>query len=229
VRQLQHLRRHRGGEQECLPRWRQRREDALHVGPEAHVEHPIGLVEHEHLETGKVRALVAHVVHQTARRRHHDVDVGAKGALLHVHRHAAVDGDARDRRVVGETLDLILDLHGELARWRENERPRPRLPVAAAMFRQEEALQDRGKERGRLPRTGFGAGDDVVPRQRKRDDAALNRARFRPAEISDSAQQPRVERQPLEWDGRSVENRRFDRERRYVSWCCRCLTNATAS
>ena len=29
---------------------RQRREDALHVGPEAHVQHAVGFVEHQHLE-----------------------------------------------------------------------------------------------------------------------------------------------------------------------------------
>ena len=32
---------------------RQRRQDALHVGPEAHVQHPVGFVEHEHLEPAK--------------------------------------------------------------------------------------------------------------------------------------------------------------------------------
>ena len=44
--------------------------------------------------------------------------------LLHVHRHAAVDGDARDRRVIREALDLIFDLHGQLARRRQDQRAR---------------------------------------------------------------------------------------------------------
>ena len=53
----------------------QRRQDPLHVGPEAHVEHAIGFVEHQHFQSGKAHRIVPHVIHQPARRRDDDVDV----------------------------------------------------------------------------------------------------------------------------------------------------------
>ncbi len=55
-------------------------------------------------------------------------------ALLRVHRHAAVDGRARDRRVIREALDLVVDLRRELARRREDERARDVVRLARAAF-----------------------------------------------------------------------------------------------
>ena len=47
------------------------------------------------------------------------------------------------------------------------------------------------------------------PGQRERNHAALHRPRFRPAEIADAAQQPLVERELVERDGRRIERRRL--------------------
>ena len=76
LRQLQHFARHRRREEQRLAHRRQRRQDALHVGPEAHVEHAVGFVEHQHLEAGEVHRVVPHVIHQPARRGDDDVDAG---------------------------------------------------------------------------------------------------------------------------------------------------------
>ena len=59
--------------------WRvggQRRDDAPHVGPEAHVHHAVGFVEHEQLDAAQVGVLLPHVIHQPARRGDDDVDAG---------------------------------------------------------------------------------------------------------------------------------------------------------
>ena len=80
----------------------------------------------------KFDRVVPHVIHQPARRGDDDVDAGLERALLHVHRHAAVDGDARDRRVIGQALHLIFDLHGQLARRRQHQRARAAAASAAA-------------------------------------------------------------------------------------------------
>ena len=57
--------------------WRLRREqldDPLDVRQEAHVEHPVGLVEDEDLDLAEVGDLLADEVEQPARRRDEDLD-----------------------------------------------------------------------------------------------------------------------------------------------------------
>ena len=51
----------------------QQLEDAAQVGREAHVDHAVGLVEHEHLDLVEAHALAALQVEQAARRRDQQV------------------------------------------------------------------------------------------------------------------------------------------------------------
>ncbi len=44
-----------GGEQQILPLLRQQLDDFANVVDEAHVEHAIGLIEHQHLDLGEIR------------------------------------------------------------------------------------------------------------------------------------------------------------------------------
>ena len=57
---------------------RQQVHDAAHVGPEAHVEHAVGLVEHQHLDLGEVHVAALMEVEQTARGRDEEVDAAAQ-------------------------------------------------------------------------------------------------------------------------------------------------------
>ncbi len=59
--------RHRRAEEERLPPRRDVAQHAADVGQEAHVEHAVGLVEHEVLEPGELRVGHAEVVEQAAR------------------------------------------------------------------------------------------------------------------------------------------------------------------
>ena len=83
----------RRGEQQVLPllAWRQQRHDALDVGDEAHVEHPVGLVEHEDLDLAEVDALLLDVVEQASRRGDEDLDAGAHDRQLLLDVDAAED------------------------------------------------------------------------------------------------------------------------------------------
>ena len=105
-------------------------DDAADVGPEAHVHHAVRFVEHERVELVEADGLAAHVIHQPAGSRDDDVDAGLERALLRPHVDAAVDRDAGDVGVIDEALDVVFDLHGELARRREDEDAR-----VAALFR----------------------------------------------------------------------------------------------
>ena len=146
VGEAHHFFRHRRREEHRLPRGgrRQRLGDAADVGPEAHVHHAVGFVEHEHLELREVADAAAHVIEQPARRGDDDVDAGLEGALLRLHRHAAVDGDARDGRVIREALDLVVDLRRELARRREDQRARRMLRGARRRPRDPRGAAARG-------------------------------------------------------------------------------------
>ena len=61
-------------EQQVLPPLGQLREDALDVADEAHVEHPVGLVQHQDLDVRQVDGALLVMVEQPARRGDQDVD-----------------------------------------------------------------------------------------------------------------------------------------------------------
>ena len=70
-------------------------EDPPDVGHEAHVEHPVRLVEHEDLDLAEVRGALADEVEQAARRGDEDLDAGAQLLDLGIERDAAVDDGRR--------------------------------------------------------------------------------------------------------------------------------------
>ncbi len=170
---------HRGRKEERLPRGRvgKRHHDAADVGPESHVHHAIRLVQHERVELVESDRAAAHVIHQSARRGHDDVDARAERPLLRVHRHAAVDGDAGQIRVVGEPLDVVLDLHAELARGREDEDAGKAALFRGSCARLQDSVQDRQQKRRRFAGAGLGATDQVVAVHDNGNDRALNRSR----------------------------------------------------
>ena len=169
-----------GREEERLPLRREVPQHALDVGQEAHVEHAVGLVEHEDLEPLERRVGVAEVVEEAPRRRHDHVHPRAQGVLLRPHADAAEDGGAGDRGVHGQLPEVRVDLGGELAGRGEDERPRgaPRLA--------HQAVQDRQAERRRLAAAGGGAGEDVPALHRGRDRLLLDGGRAREAELADA-------------------------------------------
>jgi len=92
------------------------------------------------------------------RRGHHHVGAGPQGAELHVAVHAAVHGNPRQRRVVGEPREVVLDLHRQLARRRQHQHPDH--PGRRGV---EQALHDGQQEARRLAGARLGAGDEVGP------------------------------------------------------------------
>ena len=141
----------------------------LDVRQEAHVEHPVGFVEHEVLEAGQLRVRLAEVIEQPARRRDDHVDAAPERMLLRTHADAAEDRRAGDRRVHGEVLQVLVDLRRQLARRREHERARD---AARAV---DQLVQDREEERRGLAAAGHRAGEDVAPFEGGRDGGFLDR------------------------------------------------------
>jgi hypothetical protein len=120
-RQPPDLVRERGREHEVLAARGQQLDDPLDVRQEAHVEHPVGLVQHQDLDHPEVGDPLADQVEEPTGRRDEDLDAVTEGLDLRLHRDAAVhNGRAeRDRPAVG--TDALVDLHGELARRNEDQ------------------------------------------------------------------------------------------------------------
>ena len=83
------LRRHGGGEEQGLAGERHQLADALDVGNEAHVEHAVGLVDHQELDAGEQQPSALEMIEQTARRGDQHVDAARELGILIVERYAA--------------------------------------------------------------------------------------------------------------------------------------------
>ena len=99
-------------------------------------------------------------------------DVGAALQLgdLAANRFAAVNRHAGDARPMSELVELLADLHGQLARGHQHQRTGRR--VFAALLEQ---LDNRNGERGRLAGAGAGLAQHIDALQRVRNDSRLHR------------------------------------------------------
>ena len=92
-------------------------DDVLDVLVEAHVQHLVGLVQHNGLDVGHINGVVAVVIHQAARRGNNDLAALFELTLLLVHARAAVDADDFDgRQKLRQVLQVLGDLLGQLTR-----------------------------------------------------------------------------------------------------------------
>ena len=162
-------------------------QDPADVGQEAHVEHPVGLVEDQHLEVVEPRVRETEVVEEAARRRDDHVHAGAEGVLLGTHADAAEDGGRRERRVHRQRAGVLVDLRGELAGRRQDQ------GAGDAALLPEEAVQDGQDEGRRLAAPRHRAGEHVAPFEGGRDGVGLDRRGTVKAELLDAAQERRVE------------------------------------
>ena len=62
-----------GGKEAQVPPLGHQVQDAGHVPDEAHVQHPVGLVQHHRLHLVQADGAALHVVHQAAGGGHHDL------------------------------------------------------------------------------------------------------------------------------------------------------------
>ena len=123
--ELAHLAVQRRGEEHRLTVFAQLPHQPVDLGLEAHVEHAVRLVEHEHLHGVERHEAAVDEILQATRRR--DDHVGGLGLVrLRPQRDAAVDRCDLDL-VAGDQRELLGHLHAELARRHEHERGRPRL------------------------------------------------------------------------------------------------------
>ncbi len=148
-------------------------EDRLDVLGEAHVEHLVGLVEHDHADAVEPQRAAVDVVDRPAGRGDDDVHAVAQGAELAADRLAAVDRQDPHAELAAVAVDRLGHLHGELARRDQHEGDGLR-PADGRI----DQLQRRQGEGGGLAGARGRLAEHVVAGEDRRDGVALDRRRL---------------------------------------------------
>ena len=156
----------RGREEERLAVLRAEINDAFDCRAEAHVEHPVGLIEDEDLDVVEAEGSTAKEVLEPSGRCHDDVRFRCRPRLL-LEAHAAVDGRHLERAGMRYRVGLINDLCRQLACWGENQRRWARI------FGRDQVDQ-RHHECERLAGAGWRFGKYVFAGEYVADDLLLN-------------------------------------------------------
>ncbi len=164
------FRRHGGGEEQRLAGERHQLADALDIRDETHVEHAIGLIDHQQLDAGEQQPAALGMVEQASGRGDQDVDAARELGVLVVERDAA--DEKRDVELMIDAVfdEAVLDLRGEFARRLEDQRAR-HAGTGAALLQHGEHRQHEGR---RLAGAGLGDAKHVAARENVRNGLVLN-------------------------------------------------------
>ena len=158
------------GEQQRLAAGRQLGADLLDVRDEAHVEHPVGLVDDQRLDAHQQHLAAVELVHQAARRRDQHVDAALQQRFLVLEADAADQQRHRQFEVLAILLEVLGNLRGKLARRAEDQAARHARPGPAGG----EALDHRQHEGSGLAGAGLGNAGHVAAHQDVRNGFALD-------------------------------------------------------
>ena len=158
----------RGREQQRLVGLADVAQHPLDLGQEAHVGHPVGLVDDDQAHVRQVGDLAVDQVDEPARGRHHDLGAGLERGDLLAHLGAAVDGDEAQRPGLDQRPKHVGDLPGQLAGGDQHE------AGGALRGRFGDALDEGEAEREGLARAGLGLAAHVAAGQGVGDAEALD-------------------------------------------------------
>jgi hypothetical protein len=168
--QVAHAVRDRRREEDRLPAHRCLAQDRVDVVDEAHVEHPVRLVQHEVAQSAQREPGGSDEVEQPPRCADDDVTAGGQLLLLLAAGGAAVGQHGSHAHVTAEAVRLAGHLYGQLTRRTDDQR----LGVGTGLV---EALEDRQQKGQRLARAGLGDSDQVPAVEQDRDRLLLDRRR----------------------------------------------------
>ena len=174
--------RHRGREAQHLAGGGRGGQNPLDVVAEAHIEHPVGLVEHHHPEGVETEGATGEVVEDPPGRSDHDLGSGLQGPELPVVTLPAVDRNLADSPAEErQPARLLGHLHRQFPR-RAQDQGLDRLLVGV------DPLDDRDGEGGGLARARGGLAHQVAAREGDRDHRSLDGRGFLEAELGDRAE-----------------------------------------
>ena len=168
--------RERGREQQVLASRRQQGEDLADVADEAHVEHPVRLVEDEDLDGPKVDLALLLDIEQPAGRGHDDLHPRPQRGDLRILAHAAVDRGASQMNMAAVVAHEFFCLQGQLTSGSDDQRANAFAAHARSVCG--EQVQDRQCECRGFPRSGLGDADDIAAAEDERNGFALNGSRL---------------------------------------------------
>ncbi len=174
----------RGGEQQRLPGRVAGRRQTQHVVAEAHVEHAVRFVQHQHLEFGQRQIVRFQMLDQPARRAHQHLRVLADARRLHLEVLAAGDRFRLDKGEARQRLHLLERLPGQLPGGRQHQRPGADAPVL--LFQQ--TLQHGQHEGGGLAGAGPRHHAQVPTRQSGGNSRRLHRRGLTQRQLFQGAQ-----------------------------------------
>ena len=154
---------------------RRRGQDEFEILAKAEVEHLVGLVEDDGAQLRDVERAARDVVPQPARRADDDMRSLLQRAALLAHVHAADTGADARAGVPVEPFEFAADLHGELARRRDDQRD-GRAGGLEAVHAAKQGRRDCDAERNRLAGTGLGGDQEVDAGSFRRKDSRLDRS-----------------------------------------------------
>ena len=146
---------HRGREEQHAAVGARMIHDLFDIFEKTHIEHLVGLVQHQETDLVEFERAAADVVQHAARGPHDDVHAARQTAQLLAHGGPSVDGRDREPPPGVEAQELFGGLHGQFARRDEDEGLHP----VGRMFG---LLEYRQSESGGLARAGLGLCYDVV-------------------------------------------------------------------
>ena len=193
----------RSREQQRLALGRRLAHNTANGGQKAHVEHAVGLVEHQHLDLVQVASALLDQIDQTARRGDQDVAAVLERRGLRLVAHAAHDGHGNMARDVGDLARDLVDLLGELARGGDDEHHgaaavalglfSAATAVAAAALAHRlgrsdvlQVVHGRQQKGSRLAGAGLSGGKQVAAFEHHRNRTGLHGRRRRVAQVLDS-------------------------------------------
>ncbi|VVO42277.1 hypothetical protein PS723_05985 [Pseudomonas fluorescens] len=157
---------------------------------EAHVEHPVGFVQHENFHVGQVDAALAGEVEQAARAGHQHVNAAGHGLNLWVHADATEDAGADELQVAGIDLEAFMDLGREFASRGQDQYARLARAVTLGFVRVtvgEQPLQNRKGEAAGFTSTCLCRDHQVATLQHGGNGPLLHRSRLGIARCLDGA------------------------------------------
>jgi hypothetical protein len=171
-----------GREQQGLAIRRALAHHGFDVAEKAHVQHAIGLVQHQGLEVADVELAALHQIHHAPGCADDDVRAVFQRGDLVARGHAAIDGDDLDVVLrARQAADLGGDLVGQLARGAQHQGLDGKPARVQAV--------DHGQAEGsRLAAAGAGLGDQVLALQGQRQAGGLDGRHLRIAELLEVGQ-----------------------------------------
>ena len=143
-----------------LPLFGELRHDSADVGNKAHIEHSVGLVEHEIFHAAEFQLLLLPKVEKPAGGSYENVHADGKRLYLRILGYTSVHFAVGEMQMLSVNRDIVVYLLGELAGGGENQRAEtPGLRICAARL---EHLHYGQRERRRLAGASLGAPEDVA-------------------------------------------------------------------